>query len=124
MLSFYIENNESQLMGITKKEYLRVLTDIMGGSNPHQVSKPSLSLPSAHQQLHGLARLQQGNRFYTVLDDSPVVSAADAIVRLPYPSGRALGRSWCVKFEALRRTQNGQALNRKRRNGVFIHRSS
>ncbi len=38
MLAYQVENNESQLMGIKKKEYLRVLSDIVKESQQAQVS--------------------------------------------------------------------------------------
>ena len=37
MLAFQVENNESQMMGIKKKEYLRVLSDIVKESQQAQV---------------------------------------------------------------------------------------
>lgn len=37
MLAFQVENNESQMLGIKKKEYLRVLSDIVKESQLQQV---------------------------------------------------------------------------------------
>lgn len=37
VMAFHVENNDSQLFGVTKKEYLRVLTNIINESDSVQV---------------------------------------------------------------------------------------
>lgn len=39
MLAYQVENNESQMMGIKKKEYLRVLSNIVKESREAQVRR-------------------------------------------------------------------------------------
>lgn len=39
MLAYQVENNESQMMGIKKKEYLRVLSNIVKESQQTQVRR-------------------------------------------------------------------------------------
>lgn len=42
MLAYQVENNESQMMGIKKKEYLRVLSNIVKESQQVQVRRRGL----------------------------------------------------------------------------------
>lgn len=54
MLAYQVENNDSQMMGIKKKEYLRVLSDIVKESQQAQVRDLGSAVLGATNELLSL----------------------------------------------------------------------